>query len=179
VGRARACAAYRARVHGFAVFDVDGVLADVAHRRHHLARHNWHAFFAAAADDPPLATGVTMARQCADAGLTLVYLSGRPERLRPVTTDWLHRYDLPDGELLLRPDADRSPATRLKLRLLRVLAARGNIVTFVDDDSWVVDAVRAARPPLVTGRMFLADWQPGDADGRRVLRRAQQAEGRT
>jgi len=120
-----------------------------------------------------------MARQCADAGLTLVYLSGRPERLRSVTTDWLHRYDLPDGELLLRPDADRSPATRLKLRLLRVLAARGDIVTFVDDDAWVVDAVRAARPPLVTGQVFLADWQPGDADGRRVLRRAQQAEGRT
>ena len=74
-------------MHGFAVFDVDGVLADVAHRRHHLARHNWHAFFAAAADDPPLVTGVTMAHQCADAGLTLVYLSGRPERLRQVTVD--------------------------------------------------------------------------------------------
>jgi hypothetical protein len=166
-------------VQGFAVFDVDGVLADVGHRRHHLERHDWRAFFAAAADDPPLATGVTMAHQCADAGLTVVYLSGRPEGLRAVTVDWLHRHGLPAGELVLRPDGDRSPATRLKVRLLRALARRGDIVTFVDDDSWVVDAVRAARPPLVSGQVFLADWQGGDADGRRVLRRAQQQEGRT
>jgi HAD superfamily, subfamily IIIB (Acid phosphatase) len=164
---------------GAAVFDVDGVLADVAHRRHHLAHRDWDAFFAAAADDPPLATGVGMAHECADAGLAVVYLSGRPERLRAVTSEWLDRHGLPPGELLLRPDDDRSPATRLKLRLLRSLAARGDVVTLVDDDSWVVDAVRAARPPLVTGQVFLADWQPGDVDGRRVLRRAQQAEGRT
>jgi phosphoglycolate phosphatase-like HAD superfamily hydrolase len=79
-------------VQGLAAFDVDGVLADVAHRRHHLDRRNWDAFFAAAADDPPLATGVTMARQCADAGLSVVYVSGRPERLRRVTADWLDRH---------------------------------------------------------------------------------------
>jgi hypothetical protein len=177
---------YRARVQGFAVFDVDGVLADVGHRRHHLFRRDWEAFFAAAADDPPLHTGITLARQCADAGLTPVYLSGRPERLRAVTAAWLEQHRLPSGELVLRPNRDRSPAPRLKLRLLRSLAARGDIVTFVDDDSWVVDAVRAAVPPLVRGEVFLADWQPddgldgarGDA-GRRAMRRAQRGEGRT
>ena len=169
-------------VQGLAAFDVDGVLADVAHRRHHLDRRNWDAFFAAAADDPPLATGVTMARQCAAAGLSVVYVSGRPERLRRVTADWLDRHGLPPGELLLRPDRDRSPNTRLKLRLLRSLARRGTLVTFVDDDAWVVDAVRAARPPLVSGQVFLADWQTSEPDGaelRGPLRHAQQVEGRT
>jgi hypothetical protein len=169
-------------VQGFAVFDVDGVLADVGHRRHHLVDRDWDAFFAAAAADPPLDTGIGLVRQCADAGLTPVYLSGRPERLRAVTAAWLSRHRLPSGELVLRPDDDRSPAPRLKLRLLRSLAARGDIVTFVDDDSWVVDAVRGARPRLVSGQVFLADWQPADgadADGRRALRRAQRVDGRT
>jgi phosphoglycolate phosphatase-like HAD superfamily hydrolase len=43
-----------------AVFDVDGVVADVRHRLRHVAhgRKNWNAFFAAAADDPPLEIGV-------------------------------------------------------------------------------------------------------------------------
>jgi hypothetical protein len=167
-------------VRGLAVFDVDGVLADVAHRRHHLARPDWDAFFAAAADDPPLGTGVTMSHQCADAGLTVVYLSGRPERLRGVTSDWLDRHGLPAGELLLRPDHDRSPATRLKLRALRTLARRDDVVTFVDDDPDVVEAVRDAR--LVSGQVFFADWQTGargDRDGPDLLHRAQQVEGRT
>jgi len=174
--------AYSAVVHGLAVFDVDGVLADVAHRRHHLVRRDWDAFFAAAADDPALPTGITMAHQCADAGLTVVYLSGRPERLRRPTADWLDRHGLPPGELLLRPDHDRSPATRLKLGVLRSLARRQDVVTFVDDDPEVVDAVRAARPPLVSGQVFFADWQTGqrgNADGQRLMRRAQQVEGRT
>ena len=37
-----------------AVFDVDGVLADVEHRRHHVsgARRDWDAFFDACGEDP-------------------------------------------------------------------------------------------------------------------------------
>ena len=44
-----------------AVFDIDGVVADVRHRLHHLERHrSWHAFFAAAADDPLLPEGARL-----------------------------------------------------------------------------------------------------------------------
>ena len=48
----------------FAVFDVDGVVADVAHRLHHVARRpkDWRRFFAAAPKDPPLAVGIDLAR---------------------------------------------------------------------------------------------------------------------
>ena len=37
-----------------AVFDVDGVVADVRHRLHHLGRHRWDRFFAAADRDQEL-----------------------------------------------------------------------------------------------------------------------------
>ncbi len=48
-----------------AVFDVDGVLADVRHRLRHVERRpkDWDAFFSAAVDDPPLAQGVALARR--------------------------------------------------------------------------------------------------------------------
>jgi hypothetical protein len=163
-----------------AVFDVDGVLADVSHRRHFIAgRRNWPAFFAAAGDDAPLATGIELARAARDRGLQLVYLSGRPERLRSVTLDWCREHGVPDGQLLLRPDRDRSPAAALKLRLLRRLTRTRRIVFFVDDDTQVVDAVRQSEPTLVHGECVVADWQPGGARARHVMRRAQQDAGAT
>lgn len=163
-----------------AVFDVDGVLADVSHRRHFIAgRRNWAAFFAAASDDAPLATGIELARAARDRGLDLVYLSGRPERLRAVTLDWCREHDVPEGQLMLRPDRDRSPATDLKLRLLRQLTRTHRVVFFVDDDTEVVDAVRQANPTLVHGECLVASWQPGGARARRVMRRAQQDTGAT
>jgi phosphoglycolate phosphatase-like HAD superfamily hydrolase len=163
-----------------AVFDVDGVLADVSHRRHFISgRRNWPAFFAAARDDAPLATGIELVRAAHDRGLQLVYLSGRPERLRAVTIDWCRQHAVPEGQLLLRPDRDRSPATDLKLRLLRQLTAAHPIVFFVDDDTEVVDAVRQADPALVHGECVVADWQPGGARARCVMHRAQQEAGAT
>jgi phosphoglycolate phosphatase-like HAD superfamily hydrolase len=163
-----------------AVFDLDGVLADVSHRRHFIeGRRDWPAFFAAAADDSPLPTGLDLARAAHGKGLDVVYLSGRPEHLRTVTVAWLRQHGAPEGQLLLRPERDRSPATGLKLRLLRRLAREAKVVFFVDDDSDVVHAVRSAQPTLVHGECVVADWQPGGARGRRVMRQAQQDAGAT
>ena len=94
-----------------AVFDVDGVLADVGHRVHHLegGRHDWRAFFAAAKDDPPLETGLALAHELATEH-DLAYLTGRPEGLRRVTRRWLTGHGLPDGPLVMRPSGDYRPA---------------------------------------------------------------------
>ncbi len=160
-----------------AVFDVDGVLADVEHRRHHVSgsRRDWDAFFEAAADDTLLAQGAAMVHHEQGAGRLVVYLSGRPERLRGVTLKWLHDNGLPPADLVLRPDADHSPAVTFKLDRLREMASAFTIALLVDDDTQVVDAVRRHDPPLVTTTV-LADWQPDAA--RRVLRRGQRG-GRT
>ena len=46
-----------------AVFDIDGVLADVRHRLRHVEQRpkDWDAFFAAEPDDPTLVAGIAMA----------------------------------------------------------------------------------------------------------------------
>jgi len=161
-----------------AVFDVDGVLADVEHRRRHISggRRDWAAFFAAAGDDPALAPGIAMAHRAQGDGHLVVYLSGRPERLRATTLEWLRQMGLPSGELVLRPDGDHSPAVRLKLARLREIAAGFPIALLVDDDEQVVAAVRRHEPPLVE-LVVLADWQ--GRGSRRTLRRAQEVEGQT
>jgi hypothetical protein len=154
-----------------AVFDVDGVVADVRHRLHHIARppKNWRRFFATAGADPLLAAGASLAREYA-RGHRLVWLTGRPEYLRPVTERWLARHDLPVDELLMRPSSDRRPARDYKASQLIRLARDGEVAVVVDDDPAVVSTLMAAGWPVL-----LADWVPYAE----ALREAQEREGRT
>ncbi len=154
-----------------AVFDVDGVLADVRHRLHHVARRpkDWDAFFAAAVDDPPLAEGLALARASAE-DCDVVYVTGRPERCRADTLAWFRRHGLPEGELAMRAERDHRPARLAKPGLLRRLAAGRPVAVVVDDDQKVCDAYEAAG-----FRVLRADWMAGAP----ALERAQEDEGRT
>jgi phosphoglycolate phosphatase-like HAD superfamily hydrolase len=152
-----------------AVFDIDGVVADVRHRLHHLdSPRSWHRFFAAAGADTLLAEGARLAAEMATQH-EVVWLTGRPEWLREITFDWLARHGLPGSELHLRPPRDYRPAPLYKREALRRMAARG-IAAFVDDDDEVVQTALQAGYPAV-----LADWLPRDA----ALRDAQDRLGRT
>jgi hypothetical protein len=141
-----------------AVVDLDGVLADVRHRLHHLERtpKDWDAFFAAAGADSPLAEGFAVVRELAGR-YQIVYLSGRPERLRAATSRWLDRHDAPSGELVLRRNGDRRPARQLKVGELRRIGRTLQIAVFVDDDPAVCAAATAAGFPV-----FRATWATGD-----------------
>lgn len=133
-----------------AVFDIDGVLADVAHRLHHLQRRpkDWRGFFAAAPADPPLAQGVALAREASD-GCEVVYVTGRPEQCRRDTLAWLRRHGLPEGRLVMRGVRDRRPARLAKPELLAELAADRVVAVVVDDDAQVCDAYAQAGWPVL------------------------------
>ncbi|WP_369153211.1 hypothetical protein [Streptomyces sp. R17] len=154
-----------------AVFDLDNTLAGTAHRQHFLERRprDWDGFFAAAPQDPPLAEGIALVRESAQA-CDIVYLTGRPERCRRDTLDWLAIQGLPDGELHMRGDADRRPARVTKLAVLRRLARTREVRMLVDDDELVCADARRAGFTVVQAR-----WTaPSDE-----LKDAQEREGRT
>ena len=152
-----------------AVFDIDGVVADVRHRLHHLERWGaWDEFFDAAQDDPLLEEGRRLVTDL-EREHDVVWLTGRPEWLRAVTEHWLRAHDLPADEVHMRPPGDYRPARLFKLDVLRALRPRG-VAALIDDDDEVVQAARHAGFPAV-----LADWVPRN----RVLRRAQERDGRT
>lgn len=154
-----------------AVFDLDNTLADTAHRQHFLEGRprNWGAFFAAAPEDAPLAEGVALAvdsaREC-----EVVYLTGRPERYRPDTLEWLARHGLPEGRVYMRSNADRRPARFTKLEILRRLARDREVRVLVDDDELVCDDAERAGFTVVRAR-----WAAKSA----ALEEAQEREGRT
>ncbi|MEU9478923.1 hypothetical protein [Streptomyces sp. NPDC048191] len=154
-----------------AVFDLDNTLADTAHRQHFLETRpkDWAAFFAAAPADPPLPEGIALAvesaREC-----EVVYLTGRPERCRRDTSDWLAAHGLPEGRVHMRGNADRRPARFAKLEILRRLARDREIRVLVDDDELVCDDAERAGFTVVRAR-----WAAKSA----ALEEAQEREGRT
>jgi phosphoglycolate phosphatase-like HAD superfamily hydrolase len=155
---------------GIAVFDIDGVVADVRHRLHYLERRpkDWAGFFAAAAADTSLTEGLDRVRAAA-AEHEIVWLTGRPQSLREVTRRWLSERDLPGTELIMRGHRDFRPAPELKLAELNRLRDR-QVELFVDDDAKVIAAAAGAGFPTV-----LADWMESSP----VLSQAQDQAGRT
>ncbi|MCY0928701.1 hypothetical protein OTB20_21330 [Streptomyces sp. H27-H1] len=154
-----------------AVFDIDNTLADTAHRQHFLERRprDWSGFFGAAPADPPLARGIALAVESAD-DCEVAYLTGRPERCRADTEDWLAGNGLPEGRLWMRGNQDRRPARTTKLEVLRRISRGREVRMLVDDDELVCQAARAAGY-----RVVLADWAADAPE----LKDAQEGEGRT
>lgn len=156
----------------WAVIDIDGVLADVGHRLHHLEgpRKDWDGFFGAMDDDSLIDSGRDAVRAASASGLQIVYLTGRPERYRRQTEAWLRMHGLDLGPVHMRPNRDRRPARVFKVGILRHLAAQAPIAYLLDDDHEVIQAARSA------GFMaHHADGTPMSA----TLHEAQEDDGRT
>lgn len=154
-----------------AVFDVDGVLADVSHRLHHLRARpqRWERFFRSADRDPLLAEGAARLRAAA-VDHDVLYLTGRPERTRGLTERWLAVHGLPAAQLIMRPDDDHRPARFMKREVLRGLAVTRTVASVLDDDPAVVAALEADGWPVE-----LATWLPHSS----TLQRAQEDQGRS
>ena len=158
-----------------AVVDIDGVVADVRHRLRHIERRpkDWGAFFAAAVDDPPHLEGVNLVHRLAKDH-EVVFLTGRPSRLRADTAAWLEQHGLGGHRLVMRPEGDRRPAALVKLRQLRDAAGPRPIGVVVDDDPVVVAAMKDA------GYLVLhADWETRSDEDETTLIAAQEVEGET
>lgn len=159
-----------------AIFDIDGVLADVRHRLHHLEQRpkDWHGFFSAMDEDPLLARGHDLVHEQQALGHRVVYVTGRSETYRQPTLDWFARHEVPTGDLHMRKRHDRRPARIVKREILARLGRKLDIVLVVDDDEAVVETLREAGYEVLH-----ATWMFGDAAEQAVLFDAQERRGRT
>ena len=101
--------------------DVDGTLADVRHRLHHIqgaGRKNWTAFFESIDRDPPIASTVAWVRSLAESH-QIIIITGRPERYRKRTAAWLKKNEIPFSDIFMRPDGDHRPDYEVKKEALR------------------------------------------------------------
>lgn len=78
------------------IFDLDGTLALIEHRRHFVegAKKDWPAFFAACVDDQPNLPVINTLKSLRKAGAEIWVWSGRSDEVRAETEEWLHKYKI-------------------------------------------------------------------------------------
>jgi len=127
------------------ICDIDGTLADIGHRLRFIQSEpkDWDGFFEACAEDKPIKVVIDVIRAIGfvawhthndDDYSKIIYLTGRPERVREKTHRWLAVNGLPDGELIMREDGDHRPDTIAKRELLEKIIADGGSVAAVFED---------------------------------------------
>jgi phosphoglycolate phosphatase-like HAD superfamily hydrolase len=129
------------------VVDLDGTLADCTHRLHHIrgrGRKNWDAFFASCHLDTPNPVVVALVKAL-QKDHRLIFCSGRPERTRRATVEWLERHlGLNPQALYMRADSDRRADDTVKRELLeRMRADRFVPELAIDDRRRVVEMWRS------------------------------------
>jgi hypothetical protein len=126
------------------IFDIDGTLADVSERIHHVRKKpkNWPAFFQGMAQDKAIHSMVRLCNILYASGIEIVLCSGRNEEQRPQTVEWLAQQGVNYHQLLLRRDHDRRSDTDVKRELLGSLE-KSKILFVVEDRSRVVEMWRS------------------------------------
>lgn len=120
-----------------ALFDIDGTLADISHRRHLVEGNssNWSEFFDLMGEDTPNKPIVDLYKTIKRSNeYKCILISGRPERYRSITEQWLVWNDIPFERLIMRPDGDTRPDHIIKEEVLDSLQECGEKIAFVIDD---------------------------------------------
>jgi hypothetical protein len=120
-----------------AIFDLDGTVADCAHRRYHVQKTppSREAFYAALDEDAIIDATATIWRALKRYGATILVCSGRNEGCRPATELWLKRHDLAADAMYFRPAHDYRPDDTVKQDLLaEIITAWGEVPDIAFED---------------------------------------------
>ena len=126
------------------IFDIDGTLADVSERVHHINKKpkDWDAFFQGIPQDKAIQSMVRLCNILYASGITIILCSGRSEQYRPETVEWMAQQGVNYHELLLRRNNDRRSDVIVKREMLAGME-RSKILFVVEDRSWVVEMWRS------------------------------------
>jgi FMN phosphatase YigB (HAD superfamily) len=126
------------------IFDIDGTLADVSERIHHVKKKpkNWPAFFQGMAQDKAIHSMVRLCNILYTSGIQIILCSGRGEEHRTQTVEWLAQQGVNYHDLLLRKDNDRRSDTDVKREMLTGID-KSKILFMVEDRSRVVEMWRS------------------------------------
>lgn len=129
------------------VFDIDGTLANVEHRRQFVASRpkNWAAWNAGMANDTVHQDIKWMLDSfLAQENTNIILCSGRGEETRAVTEKWLHDNGILFLWLFMRKAGDYRKDSIVKVELLQDIRREfGEPFLWIDDRQQVVNAIRA------------------------------------
>lgn len=137
------------------LFDLDGTLAHIDHRKHFIEgeRKSWSRFYKACVDDTPNTPVIATMELLLNTGAEIQIFSGREDSVRKETVAWLTAntsLNMRRTTLLMRPAGDSTPDDELKRNWYEnVLTAgeRRRVVAVFDDRDKVVAMWRSMGVP--------------------------------
>lgn len=129
-------------------FDLDGTLSNGKHRNHLVPKpedahacSSWEAHYNAAGEDAPIRETIKVLEALSVTGYRIVILTGRCEKSRKLTEDWLARYYVGYDKLIMRSADDERPDILYKEEELLKLGL-DNILCCFDDLEHVATMMR-------------------------------------
>lgn len=117
------------------ISDIDGVLADPAHRISQLRQRpiDWVAISRKIPQDRPIKPSIEILRSLAVRGYTIHLFTGRSQESESATKFWLNKWKIPYASLTMRDPDDYSPNYALKQKWVRSFSP--DLVLFILEDS--------------------------------------------
>jgi FMN phosphatase YigB (HAD superfamily) len=129
----------------YIIVDLDGTLCNSAHRDHLAVAKEWDQFHSLLTEDEPHKDVMKLVNVLnlglwPHMDLEVVALTGRNEKYRKLTEQWLLKHNIATDHLLMRPDHDWRSDHELKPKMLV------DFITGLDPDQvWSQEHIDAAR----------------------------------
>lgn len=126
------------------LFDLDGTIRNIDHRLHYLQREeiDWREFEEQCVYDLPIPSTINLMRRLVHGGGTVWIWTGCSDHVQKQTEVWLHRYDAPYSQLIMKPQDSTDSAAHWKKFWLDSVIPRDRLVTCFDDDSRITLMLR-------------------------------------
>jgi uncharacterized HAD superfamily protein len=141
------------------ILDVDGTLCDVEDIRHYVMGESkdFDSFHKASLFCPPVVWVQSLAANI--TGVTKIVVTGRSERYRKTTTDWLHKHEIRASHLWMRKDHDQRKDFEVKKEILdNHIAPYYDVIFAVDDNPNVIQLWQSHGIPVIV----VPGWPEGE-----------------
>lgn len=130
------------------IVDLDGTLCNTDHRQHFMEQKpkDWNGFYEAMGEDKPNEWCFELIFAMREAGVHVIFVTGRPTTYREKTLEWLEEVVVIDGIediLWMRPEGDFRKDCEVKKEIFyNCIDKYYDILFVVDDRQQVVDMWR-------------------------------------
>jgi hypothetical protein len=102
----------------YVLLDLDHTVSNAFWRDSMIGVESWDKYHEASKDDKPFKNVVNLVNSLASVGYTIIGVTGRNEKFRQLTTNWLLKHKIDVDELLMRPDGNFEKNGVMKLQLV-------------------------------------------------------------
>lgn len=123
------------------ICDLDGTIANISHRVHLAQAREWDQFHAFSVMDEPNESILALLWHL-EENYEIAIITGRPEKWRGPTEDWLYKHGVPYDTLHMRPDLCFDHDYDYKREVWRTNYQDRDVLFVLEDRDQVVDMWR-------------------------------------